>query len=37
MLGNLIVLLATIFALISDELNGAQVGLTISYAVQVRY
>ena len=37
MLGNFIVLLATIFALISDELNGAQVGLSISYAVQVMY
>ena len=35
MLGNVIVLLATIFALISNELNGAEVGLSITYAVQV--
>lgn len=35
MLGNLIVLLATLFSLLSDDLNGAQVGLSISYAVQI--
>jgi hypothetical protein len=34
-LGNVIALLAAVFGLISDELNGAQVGLSITYAVQV--
>ena len=35
LLGNVIVLLATIFCLVSEDLNGAQVGLSISYAVMV--
>ncbi|XP_060579428.1 ATP-binding cassette sub-family C member 3-like [Ruditapes philippinarum] len=34
-LGNVIALLAAVFGLISDELNGAQVGLSITYAVQI--
>ncbi|XP_052786369.1 multidrug resistance-associated protein 1-like isoform X1 [Mya arenaria] len=35
LMGNLIALLATVFGLVSDELNGAQVGLSITYAVQI--
>ena len=35
LIGNLIALLATVFGLASDDLNGAQVGLSITYAVQV--
>lgn len=35
LIGNVIALLATVFGLISDELNGAQVGLSITYAVQI--
>ena len=34
-LGSLIVSLATLFIIIADDLNGAQLGLTVTYAVQV--
>ncbi|XP_053387089.1 multidrug resistance-associated protein 1-like [Mercenaria mercenaria] len=34
-LGNVIAFLATVFGLVSDDLNGAQVGLSITYAVQI--
>ncbi|KAL4216369.1 hypothetical protein ACF0H5_024096 [Mactra antiquata] len=35
LLGNIIAFLATVFGLVEDDLNGAQVGLSISYAVQI--
>ncbi|XP_060602685.1 multidrug resistance-associated protein 1-like [Ruditapes philippinarum] len=34
-LGNILILAAAIFALISTGLNGAQVGLSITYALQI--
>ncbi|KAL4216368.1 hypothetical protein ACF0H5_024095 [Mactra antiquata] len=34
-LGNVVAFLATVFGLVADDLNGAQVGLSITYAVQI--
>ena len=34
-LGSLIVSLSTLFIILSENLNGAQLGLTVTYAVQV--
>ena len=36
-LGSLVVSLATLFVILSADLNGAQLGLTVTYAVQVRF
>ena len=36
LLGNLTALVATVLGLTSTTINGAQVGVSISYAVQVR-
>lgn len=33
--GNLVAFLAALFALLTSDLNGAQVGMSITYAVQV--
>ena len=35
-LGNLILLAAVLIAVTSDTLNGGQLGLSVTYAVQVR-
>ena len=36
-LGNILILAASIFALVTNGLSGAEVGLSISYALQVEW
>jgi hypothetical protein len=36
-LGNIILLAAIMIAITSDTLNGGQLGLSVTYAVQVKY
>ena len=35
LLGNILILAASIFALLTQDLSGAEVGLSITYALQV--